>query len=209
MRVLDGVLIGLFVAMAFFAISTDTLQSLGSTGGISRKDFHGMPIPDKWLDIIDWWLTHDLLLKANPLWYRLMAVVSPTLYLPFVRFDLHCCASRTELRQYALAIYAIWNKKEWIRMPAICWATALVRPAVLSHSHVALQGYSMVIIMAEEFFGEHATPSPLLIAGCYGPYAVAPFLVWYRMYSAPLFSKHKSERSASPAKARANARKSQ
>lgn len=62
----------------------------------------------------------------------------------------------------------------------------------------------MVIIMAEEFFGEHATPSPALIAMAYGPYAVAPFLVWYRMYSTPVF-----KQAPRTSNARSKARKSQ
>ena len=95
---LDPVLMGLFGAMAFFAIATDLLQALGSTGNMSRDDWSMLPVPGRWLDAIDWWFAHDLLLKANPLWYRLMAVVSPIVYLPFVRFppDLHFrCLSRS------------------------------------------------------------------------------------------------------------------
>ena len=85
MSALDPLLIALFGAMAFFAIATDLLQAMGSTGNMSRSDWTILPVPEKWLNAIEWWFTHDRLLKANPLWYRLMAVISPTIYLPFVR----------------------------------------------------------------------------------------------------------------------------
>lgn len=127
---LDPVLMGLFGAMAFFAIATDLLQATGTTGGMSRDDWSMLPVPSRWLDAIDWWFAHDLLLKANPLWYRLMAVVSPTLYLPFVRFLI---TLPSLIAQYAAAIYAFIYKREWIRIPAICWATALVRGRSPSH----------------------------------------------------------------------------
>ena len=56
----------------------------------------------------------------------------------------------------------------------------------------------MVIILAEEFYGEFRTPSPGLIAAAYGPYAVAPVLVIWRMYRTPLFESNRGRPSASP-----------
>lgn len=67
------------------------------------------------------------------------------------------------------------------------------------------QGYSMVIILAEEFYGQFRTPSPVLIAAAYGPYAVAPLLVLWRMWHAPVFERR--GRTASPGRPTSPGRK--
>jgi hypothetical protein len=65
-----------------------------------------------------------------------MAVISPLVYLPF----------------YAVASYALIRRRNWIRVPGIIWASCLL--------------YSMVVILAEELFGQYASPNPpMIIAG--------------------------------------------
>jgi len=151
-------------AAGFFAITVDLLQALAShkTGIIvaDLEDYY----PKFWLEQIDWWLQFDPLLKNNPLWYRVMAVVSPTIYLPF----------------YLAAIYAFIFQKEWIRIPAIMWSTALI--------------LQLVIIFAEQFWGVYAAPHWEYIVYAYGGYFLVPILLLYRcLESSLLFPKYKTE----------------
>jgi hypothetical protein len=59
--------------------------------------------PPEWIIkiFLKWCEEVDPLLRANPLWYRTLAHISPVVYAPF----------------YVLAIYAFINEREWIKIP--------------------------------------------------------------------------------------------
>jgi len=137
--------------MAFFSVTIDFPQAWGSTNGITRADYQRLPFPNFWLDVIDWWLDNDPLAKANPLWFRALAVVSPTLYLPF----------------YLFAIWAFITGQEFIRTPGIMWASCML--------------IGLAIIMTEELAGPFRAPVPAKVIAAYTPYIMIPMSLLYRL----------------------------
>jgi hypothetical protein len=109
--------------------------------------------PPEWIIkiFLKWCEEVDPLLRANPLWYRTLAHISPVVYAPF----------------YVLAIYAFINEREWIKIPGLCWSWGIT--------------LTMVAVLSEQFVGEHASKNPALLCVGYLPYLVFPMLFGLRL----------------------------
>jgi len=147
----------------------DFLQAMGTSGHVHHqrthadwdKDFKDWQWPPAFMfEWFYWWCEEaDPLLMLNPLWYRIMAVLSPFAYLPF----------------YVVAIWAFVKGRNWIRLPGLVWSFCLL--------------YSMVVILAEELIGPHRSPKPLLMLSAYAPYVVVPFILVFRLLPKHPFGK--------------------
>ncbi len=102
------------------------------------------------IDMVHWWgKTFDPLLMARPPWWK------ATIWLDSVFFGPY----------YAAAIYAFIKGKEWIRIPTFIYSSILFT--------------NVFIIMSEEYFGPHATPSPGMVTLANAPWFLFPiFLIW-------------------------------
>lgn len=106
------------------------------------------------VDLSHWWGRYfDPLLLARPVWWRATIWIDALLFGPY----------------YAVAIYAFYKGKDWIRIPSIIYASVMLT--------------NVTIIMSEEFFGVHASGNPLAVVAANGPWMVFPLLILYRMYT--------------------------
>lgn len=100
----------------------------------------------------------DALVMARPVWFKTAVWLELVVQLPF----------------YCAAIYAFLYRREWIRVPAVIYASSLLT--------------IMTIILAEQFIGEYPSPKPGVMLAAYAPWALAPALILARVWtSGPLF----------------------
>ena len=120
--------------------------------------------PGPVVDAVHWWgRSFDPLLMARPQWWKMTIWVDVLLYGPF----------------YAVAVYALWRDRPWIRVPIAVWAGAML--------------FDVTVIMGEELFGPFATPAPLMVWAANAGWILFPLLALYRAWlTRPL------SRSASP-----------
>jgi hypothetical protein len=104
--------------------------------------------PAPLVDLVHWWgRTYDPLLMARPPFWMATIWIDALLFGPF----------------YAVAIYALVRGREWIRVPALVWS--------------GLMFANVSAIMAEELFGEHRSPAPLVVTAANLPWWVLPVVV--------------------------------
>ena len=96
-------------------------------------------------------------MHARPVWFRAAIWVEVLVQAPF----------------YAVAIYAFVRQRSWVRVPAIVYATVLLT--------------IMPIVLAEQYFGPHASRRPLLVTAVYGAYVLMPVLLLVRVWSVDVF----------------------
>ncbi len=110
--------------------------------------------PPRWaVDIIHAYATaHDPVQLARPVWWKMTIWIDSLLFGPY----------------YVVAIHAFTKGKDWIRIPAIIQSSFLI--AVV------------IIILGEETWGEHATPTPLFVYLDNAPWLLFPMFVIARMY---------------------------
>jgi hypothetical protein len=111
------------------------------------------------LDLAHWWERNfDPLLWARPTWYQ------ATIWIDLVGFGPF----------YAVAIYAFTRGREWIRVPAIVWASVMLT--------------NVTIILSEEIWGPFASPKLWAVVAANASWIVIPVLVIARVSSqGPLF----------------------
>jgi hypothetical protein len=81
------------------------------------------------VDLAHWWgHTFDPLQWARPVWWKVTIWIDALCFGPF----------------YMVGTYAFLRAKDWIRLPSILWAGAMLT--------------NVVIILSEEAYGPHATP---------------------------------------------------
>lgn len=116
-----------------------------------------------------WWCElADPLLCANPLWFKVMAIVSPFIYAPF----------------FLVALVALVKGWEAIRVPLLAVALGLF--------------YSLTVILVEQVWGPSASHNVPLIFSAYTAYWLLPIFLWMRFGFNPhpftvLAQKKKSE----------------
>ncbi|EQC39663.1 hypothetical protein SDRG_03092 [Saprolegnia diclina VS20] len=110
------------------------------------------------LALHDWCRRFDPLLGARPLWFLVCFYMEMTLQVPY----------------YIAATYAFLHGCEWIRVPTLVYASMSMT--------------TMAIVLVEQFFGEFATPAPLVILGSYLPFAIAPVFFLYRARGTTMFA---------------------
>lgn len=101
--------------------------------------------------LADHYVYMDPLLAANPAWFRVLMIASAFVWGPF----------------YVVLSYAFAKGKNWIRIPAIMYGSALT--------------FGMAIILGEEFFGALRTPHPLDFLAFNLPYKLVPIALLVRM----------------------------
>ena len=160
MRPLDAVLIGWFCVGLAVTFLVDIEAVL-----VQRPDLYGLdaahtPLwpPEPCVRAVRWWsAAADPLMHARPVWFRAAIWVEVLVQAPF----------------YAVAIYAFVRQRSWVRVPAIVYATVLLT--------------IMPIVLAEQYFGPHASRRPLLVTAVYGAYVLMPVLLLVRVWSVDVF----------------------
>ncbi len=110
--------------------------------------------PERLLALVHWWeTTFDPLLLARPAWYRATIWLDVLAFGPF----------------YAVAIYAFVRGRDWIRLPAVIWASMLFT--------------NVFIILFDELKGIHATPAPAMVVAANAPWLLVPAIVVWRVRS--------------------------
>ena len=122
---------------------------------ISDPDNFSYPLwPPEWMiDLVHWYgRTFDPVLMARPAWWQATIWIDNIFFGPY----------------YAVAIYAFWKGKNWIRFVSIMWASVMLT--------------NVTIILFEEINGQHATPEIGRVLLANTAWVVFPILVLYRMW---------------------------
>jgi hypothetical protein len=144
-----------WVILAFFTINLGFITYIVDIEQLTVADaaHFTYPLwpPRPFVDLVHWWGEHfDPLLMARPPWWRATIWLDSLLFGPF----------------YAVAIWAIWKGKEWIRVPAIFWAGVMFA--------------NVSIIMFEELLGPYRSPTPFVVTMANLPWWILPFVVTWR-----------------------------
>jgi len=108
------------------------------------------------VDLVHWWgRTYDPLVMARPPFYRMTIWIDVVYFGPF----------------YVAALYAFIRGRDWIRLPAMIWAGAMI--SVVS------------IILMEERYGIHASPRFLIVLAANLPWLLLPLAVIVRLARSP------------------------
>jgi emopamil binding protein len=149
-RPLDAALVAFFVVNLCFTTYVVSLEQV-----VVADPFHFNPPvwpPERLLALVHWWeRSFDPLLLARPAWYRATIWLDVLLFGPF----------------YAAAIYAFARGRDWIRLPAVIWASMLFT--------------NVFIILFDELKGIHATPSPGVVVAANAPWLLVPLVVVWRV----------------------------
>jgi hypothetical protein len=94
-------------------------------------------------------------LLARPAWWKVTIWIDALFFGPF----------------YIVAIYAYIKGKEWIRIPSIMYASALLT--------------IVLVILGEEIAGTHATPHLPIVFLANLPWLLFPIYILYRMWRYP------------------------
>ena len=117
--------------------------------------------PSFMIQLAHWWERQfDPLLWARPVWYKATIWIDLLLFGPF----------------YAAAVWAFTRGREWIRVPAIIWASVMMT--------------NVTIILSEEIWGPAASPKLWAVLSANASWFIFPILVIARVSrSRPLFSR--------------------
>ena len=109
--------------------------------------------PAKMVDLVHWYgHNFDPVLMARPAWWRATIWIDSIFFGP--------C--------YAIAIFAYWKGKNWIRFGSIMWASVMLT--------------NVSIILFEEVSGEHASPHLGRVFLSNAAWVIFPLIVLYRMW---------------------------
>ena len=104
------------------------------------------------VDLIHWWgRTFDPLLMARPAWWKATIWIDSLFFGPF----------------YVAAIYAWIRGRNWIRIPGIIYGATLIT--------------IVLVILAEERFGAHASPNFPVVLLANLPWLLMPIAIIYRL----------------------------
>ena len=76
---------------------------------------------------------------------------------------------------YAVIVYAIVRRRDWIRIPALLYVGAML--------------YSMIVHIALELMWDVPPPSLAALSAIYAPYVIAPLLLAWRVRGPHPFSR--------------------
>ncbi len=149
-RPLDVALVVFFAVNLCFTTYVVSLEQI-----VLADPFHFTPPPwppERLLALVHWWeRSFDPLLLARPAWYRATIWLDVLVFGPF----------------YAFAVYAFVRGRDWIRVPAIVWASMLFT--------------NVFIILFDELKGIHATPAPAVVVAANAAWLVVPVVVVGRL----------------------------
>jgi len=150
-RPVDIALIVFFCVNLFFITYMVDLEQLV----IADANHFQYPVwPPRWMvDLVHWYgHNFDPVLIARPAWWRATIWIDSIFFGPF----------------YAIAIYAYWKGKNWIRFGSIVWSSVMLT--------------NVTIILFEEVLGEHASPQIARVFLSNAAWVIFPLLVMYRMW---------------------------
>jgi len=126
--------------------------------------------PAPLVDAIHWWgNTFDPPLMARPIWWKMTIWIDDLFFGPF----------------YVVAIDAFIKGKNWIRIPSIVYSSMLLT--------------NVLIILGEEFAGEHATAHFPVVFLANLPWLLFPLYIAYRIGHSPTPFTRLAQRTAAPA----------
>lgn len=150
-RPLDIALIFFFVVNFFLVTYMIDVEQLVIT---NPDDFDYPLWPPRWMvDLVHWYgRTFDPVLMARPAWWRATIWIDSLFFGPF----------------YAVATYAFYKGKNWIRLISIVWASVMLT--------------NVTIILFEEVNGIHASPELGRVFLANAAWLIFPLLVLIRMW---------------------------
>ncbi|CAF1115921.1 unnamed protein product [Rotaria sordida] len=156
MRSIDKIIIGTFITFFIFAITIDYINSVAPVHEEIRDEN-----TSKWLwppqfvfKLFYWWCENvDTILLHNDFLVKYLTCLSPFLFAPF----------------YLIAIYAIYHKRQWIRIPIILFSLILF--------------FDLNYFFYQALFGKEKTKNLLLFTLGYGYYQLFPLILIYRFSS--------------------------
>jgi hypothetical protein len=149
-RPLDVALIAFFAVNLLFTTYVVSLEQLVIDDPLRFTPPAWPPAP--LLALVHWWeRTYDPLLLARPAWYRATIWLDVLAFGPF----------------YAAGIYAFTRGRDWIRLPAVIWASVLFT--------------NVFIILFDELGGVHATPHPAIVVAANASWLLVPLVVIWRV----------------------------
>eukprot|EP01121_Diplochlamys_sp_Union-15-3_P001179 TRINITY_DN1103_c0_g1_i1.p1 TRINITY_DN1103_c0_g1~~TRINITY_DN1103_c0_g1_i1.p1 ORF type:complete len:189 (-),score=19.28 TRINITY_DN1103_c0_g1_i1:54-620(-) len=164
----DLVIVIFFITFIVLSLCFDLFQALSGENA-TLENTKDLPWPQALKEAYFWWTDIcDPLIRANPVWLRVMSFVSPVVYIPY----------------WLLGIYAFLFGKEWIRTPTIMFCTALI--------------YSLIVIFAEHIYGPYKSHNLPLIFAAYGPYLLFPIFLLIRVLPRTLFQSVSGNRKNAP-----------
>jgi hypothetical protein len=149
-RALDLVIVAFFAVNLLFITYVVDLEQLVIPDP-AHFTYPAWP-PRFMVDLVHWWgRTYDPLVLARPVWWKMTIWIDAVAFGPF----------------YAVAIYAFVRGREWIRPPAIMWASSMLTV--------------VTVIMGEETFGPHRSPHLGVVWLANAGWILFPLLVLLRM----------------------------
>ena len=108
--------------------------------------------PRLMIELAHWWGNNfDPALMARPAWWQMTIWIDVLFFGPF----------------YGFGLYAFANGKEWIRIPAVVYASVMLT--------------NVTIILGEEFFGSHPAPYPFVVVAANAAWIIFPVIIIARM----------------------------
>ena len=149
----DRLLVGWFVVGLLVTFLIDVEQvTVVDPARYGQPGFTPLWPPEPCVRAIHWWgRTADTLVLARPAWFRVAIWLEIVVQAPF----------------YALALLAFARGENWIRLPAVVYASVLLT--------------IMPMVLGEQLGGPHATARPGLVLAVYSPYVFMPLLVAWRV----------------------------
>ena len=148
-----GLLVFFFVNLTFITYIVDFEQIM-----VADPANFAYPIwpPAALIDLVHWWgRTFDPVLLARPPWWMATIWIDALFFGPY----------------YAVAIFAFWKGREWIRIPTIVYASVIMT--------------NVVIILSEEIWGAHASPELPIVLLANAPWLLVPLFLLFRMALRP------------------------
>jgi hypothetical protein len=160
MRSIDKIIIGSFIAFFIFAISIDYINSVAPVNErITNENTSKWIWPPQFaFKLYYWWCENvDPILLHNDYLVKYLTILSPFIFAPF----------------YLIGIYAIYNKKQWIRIPMIIFSLVLF--------------FDINYFFYQALFGIEKTKNLLLFTLGYGYYQIFPLILIYRFWPKNVF----------------------
>jgi hypothetical protein len=157
-RKIDFLILGFFWFNLVFITYTFDLEQL-LIQDTSDFEYPFWP-PALIIDLAHWWgRNFDPLLMARPMWWVMTIWIDALFFGPF----------------YVVGIYAFSKGKEWIRIPAVVYASVMLT--------------NVTIILGEEFFGAYPAPYPFIVVAANAAWIIFPLIIIARMTTEHPFTK--------------------
>ena len=157
---IDKIIITTFIIFFIFSISIDYINSVAPVNQriINENTLKWIWPPQFVFKLFYWWCKHvDPILLNNDYFVKYLTMLSPFIFAPF----------------YLISIYAIYNQKQWIRIPIIIFSFILF--------------FDLNYFFYQALFGIEKTRNILLFTLAYGYYQIFPCILIYRFWSQPIF----------------------